>query len=508
MPTASRFTRIVIACLGVLLVLFLFYAAQAAARSASQVLEDSIVKVYVTQESVSSSSPWNSDNISIGGSGFVIEGKRILTNAHVVADAIFMEIQQNGNPKRYQAEVVAVSHELDIAILTVKDKTFFDKVKALPLGDLPSIHQDIMVSGYPVGGDSLSTTRGIVSRIEYLTYSHSALPYQMIQVDAAINAGNSGGPALADGKVVGIATQTSTEGESIGYIIPVTLIKRFLQDMADGKYDGFPALSVRTEYLLSPTLKKKYKLPEDQTGVLLYRVCANTKAEEALKVNDVITHIDGLPIGDDGTAPMASGGTIDFLHYVDLHQVGDTLSLDIVRDGKPLNVKLLLDEMDKTNYIYDQAPRYFIYGGFVFVAKTFEIGCLTRAEYDLSKHKNKKDDVAIAQVLATPDNQGFHDISDTSIEMVNGQRFDTFEEFYRLVKAGDGQFIELEDGGGYRYTIDRLLAESGDKALLEKYRIQQDHSKDVEGFSVVTAQAHQELQDIPEHQTNAGEQRQ
>lgn len=492
MPCVFRVCRNPIAYVVVLLsLIWLPFSHAEAFPNVHQALEDSVVKVYVTSKSTSSNSPWNSDNVTATGSGFIIEGKRILTNAHVVSDHIFVEIQRDGNPKRYPATVAAISHELDVAILQLQDDSFFNKGKALSLGDIPDIHQEVLVYGYPVGGDTLSTTRGIVSRIEYLPYSHSGLSYEMIQIDAAVNAGNSGGPALANGTVVGIVMQKADgDGENIGYIIPSTMVKRFLADLNDGKYDGFPAFSAQVEPLLNPTLKKKYQLTDAQTGVLLTRICANTNAEKVLQVSDVITHIDGKPIDDDGTTLLTNHKTIYFLHYVDTHQLGDTLNLDIVRDGKPQKIQLLLNEADTSSYTYDQDPRYFIYGGFVFVANPMADSCMTRERFDESKEKDKKDDVVIAQVLATPDNIGFHDISSMSIEKINGQRFNTFEEFYKLLKKSTGEFVALADSTGYEIAIDRVRADSGHRELMEQYRIQQDHSREIDRWNQELAAPH------------------
>ena len=451
--------------------------------------EDAIVKVYVTSKSSSAAAPWNSDNITSSGSGFIIDGNRILTNAHVVADHIFVEIQRDGNSKRYPATVTAISHELDVAVLQVKDSHFFEKSKPLILGELPDIHQEVLVYGYPVGGDTLSTTRGIVSRIEYLAYSHSGLSYQVIQIDAAVNAGNSGGPAIVNGQVVGIVMQKAEgDGENIGYIIPSIMVKRFLTDIADGKYDGFPAFSAQVENLLNPTLKRKYQLNDNQTGVLLTRICANTTAEKLLQVGDIITHIDSKPIADDGTTLLNNHKSIYFLHYIDLHQLGENVELGIVRNGKPQTLQLTLNEADTSSYTYDQDPRYFIYGGFVFVANRIAERCLTRERYDESKEKDKKDEVMIAQVLATTNNIGFHDISAMTIEKINGKRFNTFEEFYKTLKQTPDPFVALADSSGYEIAIDRQIAESGHHELMMQYRIQQDHSPEIDRWNKELAQ--------------------
>lgn len=160
----------------------------------------------------------------------------------------------------------------------------------------------------------------------------------------------------------------------------------------------------------------------------------------------------------------------------------------MVRDGKPLNVQLILNEPDTSSYTYDQDPRYFIYGGFVFVANRIAERCLTRERYDESKEKDKKDDVMIAQVLANTANIGFHDLSATTIEQINGQRFNTFEDFYKILKQTPDSFVELTDNSGYKIAIDRKMAETEHQELMIKYRIQQDHSPEIDYWNKMLAE--------------------
>lgn len=444
-------------------------------------VEDYIVKVHVTSRLSDSISPWNSTVSSGNGSGFIIEGKRVLTNAHVVADSTFIELQRDGHPKRFEAEVEAVSHETDLALLKVKDDTFFADSGFLPLGDLPEVHQEVTVYGYPVGGEALSITKGIVSRIEFHTYSHSRLSLQAIQVDAAINSGNSGGPALSAGKVVGIAMQmiAGNNVENLGYLIPVTMVKRFLTDLADGKQDGLPALSVQTADLLNPTLKKHYQLPEGVSGVLVTNVCANTPAEKVLQANDVITHIDGKKIEDNSMTMLTPNKYINFMYHTDLHQVGDKLKLDIVRSGNSLQVEVPLTKTLKSTIQHDKDPTYFVYGGFVFTLVENPDYCQSRKDFDKEEHKNRQEYVNVAQVLAAPSNIGFHNTSDFYIEKINGKTFDTFKAFHALLKADSSPYILLENLSGEQLAIDRKQADESHQALIRKYLIQKAQSDDV-----------------------------
>jgi len=174
------------------------------ANDKEDMTKQAIVKIYTVAKVPNYLSPWDSAMQSFTGSGAIIEGGYILTNAHVVANEAFMEVQRYGERKRYIATVYAVSHQADLALLKVKDKAFFKGVTPLKFGKLPEVEQQIVVYGYPMGGSTLSATIGVVSRVEHHTYAHSGESFLAVQVDAAVNPGNSGGPALSDGKIVGV----------------------------------------------------------------------------------------------------------------------------------------------------------------------------------------------------------------------------------------------------------------------------------------------------------------
>jgi len=221
----------------------------------SNTVLDSAVKVFSTQSSPEYSMPWQNKHPEyFTGSGFVTttnSGLRILTNAHIVADSTYVEVRKYGAPDRFEASVEAVAHECDVAVLNVRNRKFWKDVAPLQLADdLPSLQDAIAVVGYPTGGDNLSVTTGVVSRIEMQNYAHSATCLLTLQIDAAVNSGNSGGPAIKDGKVCGMAFQNLVDAEGIGYVIPVPVLKRFLDSLNSGHgFQGFCALSVKCQVL-------------------------------------------------------------------------------------------------------------------------------------------------------------------------------------------------------------------------------------------------------------------
>jgi hypothetical protein len=181
-------------------------AANSAPVSKGNPVEKSVVKIFATFRSPDFFRPCNKlAPTSVVGSGVVMEGKRILSNAHVLLYATEIQIQANDGGDKINATLESISPDADLAVLTVEDPAFFDN--HLPLArssQLPEARDAVTVYGFPLGGTGLSITKGIVSRIEYARYNYNAAGLR-IQVDAAINPGNSGGPAVVGDKMVGLA---------------------------------------------------------------------------------------------------------------------------------------------------------------------------------------------------------------------------------------------------------------------------------------------------------------
>ena len=225
------------------LIVFSFLAVQPSILKAQDQIRDLVVKIHAVHHTPDVLRPWTKNSPQqVKGSGVVIEGKRILTNAHVVRYASQIYVQPNQSAERIPARVEAMTPSMDLAVLKLDDESFFDKRGTLPFAEeLPRVKDNINVYGYPTGGSELSVTQGIVSRIEYTDYYFQTSGLR-IQVDAALNFGNSGGPAVSDGKLVGLVFSLIQNAQSIGYLIPVEEIQLFLTDIADGKYDGKPQL--------------------------------------------------------------------------------------------------------------------------------------------------------------------------------------------------------------------------------------------------------------------------
>jgi len=455
------------------------------------ITKQAIVKIYNVAKKPNYLSPWSTSMSSSSGSGSIIEGGYILTNAHVVANQAFLEVQRYGERKRYIAKVFAVSHQADLALLKVEDKAFSQGVIPLTFGTLPEVEQKIVVYGYPMGGATLSATIGVVSRVEHHTYAHSGEVFLAVQVDAAVNPGNSGGPALSDGKIVGVVMQVISKSQNIGYLVPVSMVQHFIEDMKDGKYDGFADMGIGTQKLENPAMRRYYGLDDNISGKLVDKIVYNSSMKSVLKEGDILTAIDGHNIENDGTVAFRKHEFTDYNYYVDAHQIGEKITLDIIRDTKPMQVQGTLQNRADDVFLvkttrYDEMPSYFIYGGYVFSPLTRNLIRSTnrnrlRMSCLASKwQENEQDEVVVLlKVLASDISRGDNNFGMWAIDTVNGQTFKNFKEFYGLMQDVKEKYIVLEDKDGVKVIIEKEEALAKQNELLKRYNIEYDRSEDL-----------------------------
>lgn len=348
--------------------------APASAAAIPSMLENSVVKVFSTLRRPDPFKPWSkAAPAEVTGSGVVIEGKRILTNAHVVGYASQVQIQASHAGDKVSATVVAVARGIDLAILKLDDESFFDTHPPVARANvLPDVRDQVFAYGYPTGGSSLSITKGIVSRIEFVPYNAGTTGLR-IQIDAAINPGNSGGPAIANDKMVGLAFAGATNAQNIGYIIPNEEVELFLRDVADGKYDGKPAMLDEIQTLENPALRAFLKLGKSVEGAVVHKPYLDD-ASYPLKEWDVVTHIGDSPIDNQGMVKLGPNLRVRFVYRVQQLAKDGKVALTVVRNGQSMKVQVPLF-MGRKLLIPDLNggyPSYFMYGPVVFSRATAE----------------------------------------------------------------------------------------------------------------------------------------
>ena len=453
-------------------------------------VKKALVKVYTSHQLFDYLSPWQyGQSANSTATGFIIDGERIITNAHAVLNSKFLQVRKEGDSKKYKAVVKFTSEEYDLALVEIEDKSFFKGTVPLKLGTLPEIQEKLTVYGYPLGGDKLSTTQGIVSRMEHNTYTLTNRKFLIGQTDAAINSGNSGGPVVSKGKVAGVAFAGLNSADNIGYFIPVNILNNFLEDIKDGKYDGSPLLGVEWSELESPSHRRMLGIEAKTGGILIKKVFKNSPFEGVLQKNDVLMKLDNYPVEYDGTIEFRKNEKTDFSYVNQQKKYGDNLSYEIIRDKKTKTGQVKLEKKDikytvVTEVTIETPPSYMVYGGLLFepLTSNYMAGTIEKlgSVYDREElYKDYKELVVLVRVLPFDVNLGYTDAENEIIVKVNGEKYRDFKDFAQKVKNVKSGFIVFENDNGDEIVLDVKEVEEQREELMQNYNISSDMSDDI-----------------------------
>ncbi|MGB9616784.1 MAG: trypsin-like peptidase domain-containing protein [Desulfomonilaceae bacterium] len=351
-------------------------------------IETQVLRVVSTKYAGYYHKPWKApDFVTTKSSGFFFEdeknfpGRRglILTNAHAVSMAQSIQVSNGREKRQYKVTPLGICNSADFAILEMSDEELesYERINGpinpLQLGDSDALRVGDKVTGwgYPLGGESLSKSeQGEISRIEVSRYSYSLDRWLMIQASLQQNRGNSGGPVLKDGKVVGIAFQGMRISDRINYFIPINLVKNLIPLL--DKQHLIPSWLYVVQRLF-PRLKEYYGLSRDQGGVLLdYIIPDGGPYRFGLRTHDILLAIDDLEIDNYGEIYFEPlGQKIHFSEALNRKKVGDPLHIKVLRQGQVLDIKgTVTPGLPRLVPRIFSRPNYFIFSGIGFVELT------------------------------------------------------------------------------------------------------------------------------------------
>jgi S1-C subfamily serine protease len=461
-----------------------------------------VIRVFATSQDPDFDGPWQARTPSNStGSAVVIGPGLLLTGAHVVANATFLQVQKPSHPDKAIARVKAVSHDCDLALLEVVEPAdFLADIEPAEVGVMPKLRDEVAVVGYPVGGEEISITEGVVSRIEVQRYSHSQRHLLAVTVDAAINAGNSGGPVFGDGKVVGIAFQKLTGVDNIGEMVPPPIIRAFLDGVEKGKRPDIPALGITTQNLENPLLRRQLGLGDHEHGVVVLHVDHGGSADGVLEPRDVITRIDGHPIANNGTVQYMGRHRTRYDVVLGHRYIGDTMKLDIKREGRTKHVEVELKRWTPLvpRSRYDEPPQYFVYGGLVFQQLTrdylttwdkwwnkapkeflnyYYLGFRTAQQHEV---------VILTQILADEINVGYAHLYNEAVATINGHAPLDMVEFVQALSSARG-VVEITTTSGGIIMLDADEVRKATPRILARYHIPRDRTPGLPGAQPAVA---------------------
>lgn len=463
------------------------------------IIETQVLRIFAVKNASYYHKPWKSPDFSeVRASGFFFSDEKnfpekrglILTNAHAVSMAQSIKISNGREKRRYSVKLLGICDSADFAVLQMDpdDLATYERIngKILPLklGDSDKLRVGDKVQGwgYPLGGEGISKSdQGEISRIEVKSYAHSEDSWLMVQASLQQNRGNSGGPVLKEDKVIGVAFQGMRASDRINYFIPINLVK-----------DLFPALDhperisnwrFVVQYLF-PRLKEYYNLEPEQGGVLLnYIIPGGGPYQFGLHQNDILTDIDGHAIDNFGEIyfePLAQ--KVFFGEILNRKRVGDPLSIKVIRDGKPMELKGGLTEgLPKLVPRIFTGANYFIFGGVGFVELT--LNCIDNlgksGETFRAKYVDEYPDRPYEKVVIISEIFPEYGLIDTStylkrVEKFDGRKVLNVEDLYNSIQSAILQgrkkaLIELSPN--VQLPLDLEQAGVLDKEIQKKYGI-------------------------------------
>jgi len=424
---------------------------------------DSIVQIFATFRGPDFARPWTKQAPQeFSGTGFVIDGNRILTNAHVVEQSSQIFVQPPNSADKFRAQVVGISQAMDLAVIELRKDSEREEFHAnhppLTLArTLPKIGATVQAIGYPMGGEQVSITEGVVSRIEYTGYNMDAAGLRL-QVDAALNHGNSGGPVIMNQEVVGVVFSGIEYAENIGYVIPTEEVLYFLKDIEDGSYDGPPTIdNFSFQTCENDALRNWLGLSREQTGLVFTR--SPEGVELPLKQWDLIDKIGEHDIDNAGMVTLTNDLRLLWPYFVrQLTTEEGTVPITVIRDGESISVDLPA----KNNrdliipYIGDDYPEYFIVGPMIFTPVRREhfyelylgYGILDGSPVALNIEKTKEYEgqefvVVAADFLPHPITKGYEMAGSPTLKAINGEKVKSLAHMVELIRDSDKDYIEF-----------------------------------------------------------------
>ncbi len=454
---------------------------------------EGIVRVECASINQDHRTPWN-PGLPSGGTGtaFLIGPNLFMTNAHVVSNGNRITLKKVGDPQPYPARIKHIAHDCDLAVLELKDGSTkaFEAVPPLAItSDIPKLDTTVRVIGYPVGGERISVTRGVVSRVDFVAYSHSGADHHLaIQIDAAINPGNSGGPVLQGTGVVGVAFQgySGDVAQNTGYMIPTPVISRFLTDIKDGKYDNYVEMGSSDFSLLNPAQRKALGLPDDGVGIMIAGVNPGSSSDGKLKVGDVILEMDGKKVLSNGQIDIG-GEQVDMAEVVERKFAGDKVPLVLWREGKREEVTLELKPFAAylmTARKYERRPEYVTFCGLVFQPLDYELMSAhslstQRIRYYFNYYvtdaiyRERPQIVVLTQILPDAINTHLKDSAPGVVESINGVKILTMKDVQEaLSKDPEGTHVVVKlEGEGRPLVFDKTQTEAAQARIMKKYEV-------------------------------------
>lgn len=459
--------------------------------------QKSMVRVNVTSQPYNPRVPWQRfPPQSRAGLGVLIEPGKILVAAMLVADATFVELEQPLSGRKITGKVLHVDYESNFAIVTPLKESpdFFAAMQPMPLAEELKVGDSLEVCQLERNGKTL-TNSTVVTQFDVVPYVVDGGVFIVCQATGPLQSAAStfGAPVVREGKLAGLLLRYDAKDQTTN-IQPISLIRHFLTDCQDGKYDGFPNLGIETAQTLDPQFRKYLGLKDEDGGVYVSRIISGSSALNlGLKLGDVILEVSGQKVDSRGNYEDPAFGTLPLGNLIRGKAfVGDKLKAVVLRGGQRVELegalirKAVKDYLIEP-YLIDRAPRYLITGGFIFqelslpflrsLRSAGEGDGPTKLFFIASKpelfEKEVRKIVFISAVLPSSASQGYENLPGAIVTKANGEAVKDLNDLSKaLEKPRDGvQTIELDDYPNFIHLDAELAKQEDEGEIRQKFRI-------------------------------------
>jgi hypothetical protein len=395
--------------------------------------------------------------------------------ASSLPDQLMIEVSEANSARRYPASLVHADFTSNVALVKIDDEELLARTKPLEIGEPITIDDEFEI--WQLGASEL--LERYTGRVLKVAPSSTKL---MLTVKTNLADGGNGQIALKDGKVVGIVVSTYSSRQE-GRLLSVETIRQYLADYEDGEYTGFGSPGLWTLRLLRDDLRAHYLVPDDAHGILVSNIVPGRTGHGVLKAGDVITHLAGHDLDDEGmyTHPRHGRLSVSYLTLGSVHP-GDDIPAKILREGKEMEVKVPVrswpreEQVVPYNY-YNRRPPYMVVGGLVVLELVQRSGGSAKLrEYQQNAFwdppTDRKRVIYASRVLDDTANKGLDDIAGASILTVNGKRIAEMKDVAEALKTPLGEHhVFVFEGLQKPFVIKAAELEEINERIAKTYKI-------------------------------------
>ncbi len=449
--------------------------------------EKSIVTLEITRKVYDYQQPWTRRSDQSVKSGVVTGPNELLTTAEYLQDRTLIRVQKGGRGKWFEGDVAWIDYHANLAVVTVKDPTFWAGLKALPVAaKVPTRGQADLVrwrngalEAREVNINRLVVKRGKLTFIDTL----------QMEIDTEMSGIGWSETIIQDGKIVALS---ATREERSLTAIPSHFIKRCLDSRHTGPFPGLGYFAFVWQRGENPPLMDYLKLKGEPRGAVVSEVPSNMVPPGALKPRDVIMEIDGLAIDSQGDYRDPDYGNLSLENLAThAHWAGQKVKMKVWRDGKEVLTEYQLPKADYKvevvpDALFDAEPEYLIMGGLVFQPLTIPYlqswgaDYMRKAPFRLSYASQQKASastpsvVVLSAVLPDTFNIGYQEARWLLLDQVNGKKISNLRDIQNALKNPKNGFHELlfQEGDNLRRAVlDATGLDQSTQRILQRYGI-------------------------------------